>query len=88
MSDTTPVEVEMHRTEHKVLRITLAEIPKWLRRGWQVEAINDVFLVAFCEGCLKPIMEGDQYEYTADDCHLCPACAASATESAEEPHDA
>lgn len=31
------------------------------RAGWQLDAVNDVQVVGFCEVCERPILEGDAY---------------------------
>lgn len=46
------------------------------------DSINDVEILYFCEGCSKPIMDGDKYGYDEQSgCHLCESCT---TESAKE----
>lgn len=56
----SPQDAAMHARDHA--------------KGFTVMSVDDVEVYRFCEGCGKPIFEGDDYETDCDGVYLCTSC--------------
>jgi hypothetical protein len=74
-------KVELERRETRTVQIDAAsareaaEIAEKENDGFDATAVDDAEVIGRCECCGCPILEGDKYEYDAEDgLHFCGEC--------------
>ena len=58
------MKVSMSRIQQKEVEVGEGvDFMKFVSKGWTIGYIDGMFVVGMCEDCMRPILEGEEYNY-------------------------
>ena len=58
------MKVSMSRMQQKEVETGAGfDFMKFVNKGWSIDYIDGEFVVGMCEDCMRPIIEGEEYNH-------------------------